>query len=165
MRIVKIVLWIICVTAAQTVFGSAFGILGTMPDLILAFSVIFSLCERDILTSGAVLLVCGVTDASGAGHLFPAALLGVVCASLIARESNGILRYIPGFVKTFFITAAAAFVIGAAEYFAGNLTINIKCILENILPYTVYTVIGECIMYPLIRRTLFREKSKSLMTG
>ncbi|MGN1115865.1 MAG: hypothetical protein ACI4TH_04805, partial [Candidatus Ornithomonoglobus sp.] len=102
MRIAKIVLWIICVTIVQTVFGSVFCVFGTMPDLILGFSVIFALCERDIFASGVVLLVCGVIDASGAGHLFPAALLGVVCAGLLSREANSVLRYIPGFIKTFF---------------------------------------------------------------
>ncbi|MGN0162912.1 MAG: hypothetical protein ACI4EA_04920 [Candidatus Ornithomonoglobus sp.] len=165
MRIVKIVLWIICITVVQTVFGRCLGVFGTMPDLLLAFSVIFAFCERDIFVSGAVLLVCGVIDASGVGHLFPAALLGVVCAGLLAHEANSVLRYIPGFIKTFFITAAAAFVIGVVEYFAGHITMSIKCILENILPYTAYAVIGECIMYPLVRRTLFRRKSNSLIIG
>lgn len=165
MRILKIVLWIICVTVVQTVFGRGFCIFGTMPDLILAFSVIFAFCERDAFVSGVVLLVCGVIDASCAGHLFPSALLAVVCAGLLSREANSVLRYIPGFVKSLFITAAAAFILGVTEYFAVNLTISVKCILENILPYTVYTLIGGCIMYPLIRRTLFRQKNRSLITG
>ncbi|MGN0183058.1 MAG: hypothetical protein ACI4DP_11740 [Candidatus Ornithomonoglobus sp.] len=163
MRIVKIVLWIICITAVQTVFGKCFGILGTMPDLILAFSVIFALCEYDIFASGVVLLVCGIIDASSVGHLFPAALLGVVCAGLLSRGANGVLRYITGFIKALFITAGAAFAIGTAEYFAGHLTMSVKCIIENILPYTAYTVIGGCIIYPPVKHTLFPRKDKSLM--
>lgn len=165
MKIVKIVLWIICVTAVQTVFGNSLGILGTMPDLLLAFAVIFAICERDIFTSGVVMLVCGITDASSVGHLFPAALLGVVCAGLVSHGANSMLRYIPVFIKAFFITAAAAFVIGAAEYFTSHLTMSVQCIFENILPYTVYTVIGEFIMYPLLKHTLFPGKDKSLIIG
>lgn len=164
MRILKTVIWIICLTVLQTVFCGVFSVMGIMPELLLAFAVIFACGERDRFLNGAVLLVCAVIDASGTGRFFPAVLLGAVCAGLLSRASSGVMRHMPGFIKTFSITVVSAFAIGCAECFAATLGVSAKSVLENVLPHTVYTALCFCAMYPIARRTLFYARKETLVT-
>ena len=163
MRLVKIIAWIFIIYIIQTVFAGLIGIQKTVPDLLLGFSIIYSFHEKRYNSCIYILLACGMLAGSCVGRSFPADVLIIGTASIAAHELNGKIRFIPKFIRTEFMVAAAAIVLSAAEYFISFRTLGTDALIRSIVPYAAYTLICACIMYPLIMKTLFKKDEKQLL--
>lgn len=164
MRIVKIILWILLLLIVKTVFVKVIGVAGTMPELLMAFAVIFAFHELRLLTTSYIIIVCGICVGSCMGEIFPAAVLVTGAAGLIARGASYYFRFIPKYVRCLFIIAMTSFVYGFIVYFAHSVIIKPTELIYYILPYVIYTTAAAAVMYPIIIRTLFHEdKNKKLL--
>lgn len=162
MRIAKITIWIFVLFIIQTVFGRVISICGLVPDMLLAFSVIFAAKSNNSAEYMSVIPVCSVLDGVLPGRVFAAVVMLVCIISLIAGGAAMRLRYIHVFIKTMFIIAAGAFALAAAEYYISLSVLDIKGILYSVAPYAAYTLAVGCIMYPIMTRTLFARHKRSL---
>ncbi|MCH5212882.1 MAG: hypothetical protein J1G06_07695 [Oscillospiraceae bacterium] len=163
MRTVKIIAWILAIYIIQTVFAGLIGIRGIVPDLLLGFSVIYSFHEQRYNSCTYIMLACGMLAGSCVGRSFPADVLVIGAASVAAHELSGRIRFVPKFVRTELMVAAAAVVLSAAEYFISYKALGANAAIRNILPYATYTLICSFIMYPLIVKTLFKKEEKQLL--
>ena len=164
MRVVKIILWILLMLIVKTVFVKVIGIGGAMPELLLAFAVIFSFHELRLLTTSYVIIACGIAAGSCMGENFTAAVLVTGAAGLVARGASYYFRFIPKYIRCLFITAAAAFVYSFIIYFIHSAAVVPMELLSCVLPYVIYTTAAAAVIYPLIIRTLFHEdKNKKLL--
>jgi predicted metal-binding protein len=136
--------------------------MGAVPDFLLAFAVIFAFCERKQELGAYVFLACAVVCGACIGRSFPITVLGISVAGIAAHGAYSKMKYIPECVRAIFITAVAAFAIGAAEFFVAHTALSVRGILYGIVPYTAYTTAAACIMYPIMKKTLFKTEDKKL---
>lgn len=160
MRVVKIIAWIFILYIIRTAFGGIIGIWGTAPELLLAFSVIYSFSEWNYSFCTYVMLACGILAGSGVGSSFPADVLIIGAASIAARVFSEHAKFIPGFVRVQTLVIAASAILGTAEYFISykSFAVNVTALII----YMVYTLVCSCIMYPIIIKTLFPKEKKKL---
>lgn len=163
MKIFKTAVWIAILYIIQAVFVKVIGIMGTTPDLMLAFSVIYSLNEQKWSACAYVMLICGILAGTAVGRSFPLVVLVVGMASLWARACTDMAKFIPKFIKLIFIMICAAALLGAAEYFAfSGITVNMG-IVKNTVPYAAYTLLAAMILYPFVSRFLFSKSAERLL--
>lgn len=163
MKIFKTAVWIAILYIIQVVFVKVIGIMGTMPDLMLAFSVIYALNEQRWSVCAYIMLICGILAGAAAGRYFPLAVLIIGAASVWARTFADTAKFIPKFMKLVFIMVCAASVLGAAEYFAlSGIEMNMG-LVKNAVPYAAYTLLAAMILYPLVSRFLFRKSAERLL--
>lgn len=163
MKLLKQILWIIILFIIQTVFAGAVNILGFAPDLLLAFAVIFVVCEKDWTSTLYISLACGILAGSCAGREFSVVVLVFGACGALSQLPLGRIKFIPGFIRAFFAAVFAAFIMGAAEFFIASGTISAAGVLGSVLPFTAYTAAAVCILYPLVRHSLFRRSAKKLV--
>lgn len=164
MRVVKIILWILLMLIVKTVFVKVIGIGGAMPELLMAFAVIFEFHELRLAAASYVIIACGMAAGSCMGENFPAAVLVIGAAGLVARGASYYFRFIPKIIRCLFIVAAAAFVYSFIVYFIHSADVALMELLSCVLPYVIYTTAAAAVMYPLIIRTLFHEdRNKKLL--
>lgn len=162
MRTIKIIIWIFALFILQSVFGGVIGIRGCVPELLLCFTVCFAICDSSRI-SAYVLIACGILSGSGVGRVFPIAVIVIGGAGLIACGMASRLRFIPVFVRALAIIALCAFVMCSAEYFTAYKAITFTVLVTRLLPFTLYTAAWGGIMYPTVRRTLFKKTEKKLL--
>ena len=159
MRVVKIIIWLVLLMVLETVFGSLFSIKGAMPDLLAAFAVAYCIHERRLQVAAYIMLACGIITGSEPGKSFLVEVLVCAGAGLLAYGARRRMKFIPAWIKSCILTAAAAFVVAAVQYLtnAGD-AISIQGLIYSILPKTIYTFAAGLALYPLTGITLFREK-------
>lgn len=163
MKIFKTAVWIAILYIIQVVFVKVIGIMGAVPDLMLAFSVIYALHEQKWSACAYVMVICGILAGSAVGRSFPLTVLVIGAASVWARISAETAKFIPKFAKLIFIMICAASVLGAAEYFAfSGIAVNL-IIVRKAAPYAAYTLIAAMILYPFVSRFLFRKSVERLL--
>lgn len=164
MRTVKIVLWIILLLIVKTVFVRVIGISGIMPELLMAFAVIFAFHERRLSVASYVIIICGAVAGAGIGESFPVLVLVTGAAGITAYRANSVLRFIPKYIRCATIVAAASIIYGVLRCLLNMGMFQLNMIFESLIPYVIYTTIAACIIYPLIIKTLFKEdKSKKYL--
>ncbi len=160
MRKLKLVVWMLLIYLFQTVFCGAINFNGTAPDLLLAFAVIFAFYEWETNLAALIIILCGVLAGSEAGRVFPAAVLVTGVAGLMSRALFKTAKLVPEFVKIISVIIVAAFSLCSFEYFTVYKSISVYALLYSILPYVIYTTLAASVMYPLIKKTLFRMQDK-----
>lgn len=158
MRKFKIAIWIFLLYIIQTVFGGAININGTIPDLLLAFAVIFTFYEWELNTATLIIIICGILAGSEAGRVFPAVVIMTCAAAMAARGFSA--KFIPQCIRVISVIAVSSFVLCAFEYFTAYKWITVYALTNSILPHVIYTVVMACVVYPLVKRTLFYVQDK-----
>ena len=162
MRVVKIIAWIFSIYIIQTVFGEFINIMGTVPDLLLAFILIFAFHEWNYKTVAYVTLSCAVLAGSSVGQQFSLDVLAMSAAAVLVHGMSERARFIPKPVRVECALAVSAAVISAAGYFIIYKSMGLAVIMGSILPHTAYTVVCGCIMYPIVVKTLFPKQNKKV---
>lgn len=163
MRNVKLIIWICLIYIIQSSFGSCISIFGYVPDLMLAFAVMFSFRERDRLLSSVVLVICAILSGVLAERMFPAAVIITALAGAFANMAYDRMKYVPKWMRSVVLTGAAAMVMGTVQYFFAGMSFNLTAILKGIVPYAAYTFAASCVMYPVMARTMFMKQAKKLL--
>lgn len=157
MRTVKIVLWIVLLLIVKTVFVRVIGISGIMPELLMAFAVIFAFHEHRLSVASYVIIICAAVTGSCVGESFPVLVLVTGAAGIAAYGAKNVFRFIPKYIRCVVIVAAASVVYGVLRCLLNVGIFQLNVIFESLIPYVVYTTIAACIIYPLVIKTLFKE--------
>lgn len=160
MRKFKIAIWMIVVYIIQTVFCGVIDFNGTAPDLLLAFTVIFAFYELELKATTVIILLSGVLSGSEAGRIFPAVMIVTGIAGLLSRGLFKMFKFVPQCIKIISVIIVASFLLCSFEYFAMYKSIPAAALMESILPYVAYTGVAGCIMYPIVKRTLFSNRNQ-----
>lgn len=160
MRIVKLAVWLVILYVLQTVFAGLIAINGAVPELMLAFAVVYAFCETGFAAASNTALVCGMLAGCVMGNSFPLSVLIIGSWGLISFYGKNVLRFIPAVIRCVLLTAAAALLMGTAECFAVLKAISLGSFLTEILPYTIYTAAAAVIIYPLAGRTFFKKEDE-----
>lgn len=159
-KIIKIVMWILLLYILQTVFANLIDINGILPELLFSFSVIYAFREKSFVYASYIIVICAILSGSMIEGSFPMTVIIVGVAGIASFYFKNIAKFIPGIWRCTSLIAVSTFLLGAGHCFIVMRTINTYSLVTEIIPYTIYTSIVSIIMYPLIWRVLFKERSE-----
>lgn len=165
MRKFKIFLWIFMIFLIQTVILARVHIFGAVPSLVLPFIICVALLENEFGDASVIGAICSAAAGALCGREFVVTVLYFFYCSLIVFVLRSKFVYIKGFVKAIFWTFILS---GAGEilFFAlRNMTVTVDMLLYDALPTAVINAGLAMIIYPVLKRTMYKEEKKKLLIG
>ncbi len=165
MKNLKLVLCIFVLYLLQNIicpilFGSEFT-----PELLLGFAVSYTVLESKFSKASAVIIITSLLTATGTGRVFSLVAILAGLAAVTAYIIKDYIRFIPQFVRTQAVIAVFAFIMCISEYFIFSKAMSVGFVLNTAIRYTVYTTIASCIIYLILKRTMFKFNDKKLLTA
>lgn len=165
MRNLKIIVWIVLLFLVQTVLVNYIKIAGARPDLILPFVLCVALMEDSFKRSVTISVVCAVLAASLCGRNFTLALLFYTYMSIIVFNMRTHPRYMPDFAKYMIYMFIGSVVLEGLSYimlYSGVSGFGI--VFLRVLVFTVlYDIAAALVIYPIVRKTVYKSKKKQLI--
>lgn len=165
MRKFKIFLWIFIIFLIQTVILARVHFMGAVLSLVLPYTVCVMLLEEEFSVAAAIGLICAAAAGALCGRSFYVTVPYIFICSLIVFALKNKPRYIKSFIKALFLT----FIISGAQetlFFAlRNMTVTYDMLLYDALPTAAINTVFVLILYPLLKRTMYKEEKKKLLIG
>ena len=165
MRKLKLVLWIFVLYLLQNIILPILSGSAVVPELLLGFAVSYTVLECKFSNTSAVIVITSLLTATGTGRVFSLVSVLAGLAAITAYFIKDYVRFIPQFVRTQAVIAVFAFIMCISEYFIYSKTMSAGFILNTALPYTVYTIAASCVIYLILKRTMFKANDKKLLTA
>ena len=165
MRNFKIGVWIFCIFLVQTVILSGIHVYNAVPSVVLPFTVCFVLMEEDMITASVIIGICALTAGAFTGHSYIVTVLYIFYASMLifALKSKPVYigRAVKAFVWTFIVSGIMEIIFRALD--AGTVTTD--ALMYSVLPSAIVNTIFVIIIYPLFKRTMYKEDKVKLLIG
>lgn len=163
MRNFKIFLWIFIVFLIQTVILARIHILGAAPSLVMAYVVCVMILENEFKTAVTISIICAAAMGAIGGRTFVPVTLFYTYSSIIIFSARKKPVYFADSVKalmwTFIMSALSEIIFFAAD----NFTLNCDMLLHGALPTAVFNTAVTAVLYPLLKKTMYKEKKKKLL--
>lgn len=164
-RKLKIFLWIFVIFLVQTVIISRIHVLNATPSLILPYVVCVMMLEPDLVTAYTIGAICSVSAGALCGQNFVLMSLYMFLSSLAVFGLKKRPVYVKNIVKALFGTFIIA---GAGEtlFFAvRHMNVTVSFLLGGALPGAIISTVFAIIIYPVLKRTMYKEEKKKLLIG
>lgn len=165
MRKFKRFLWIFIIFLIQTVILARGHILGAVPSLVLPFIICTALLEDEFGSAALICAICSAAAGALCGREFVVvALYYFYCAAGVFFLRKKPL-YIKGLVKAVFWTLVMSGILEILFFALRNMTLTAEALIYDALPTAIINAIFAVIIYPLLKRTMYREEKKKLLIG
>lgn len=165
MRYFKIGIWIFIIFLIQTVILARVHIFSAMPSLVLPYVVCVMLLEDDFKAAWIVSLICAAAAGALCGREFIVQVLYIFYTSLAVFALRKKPLYISGFLKgigwTFILSAVMEIIFLVLR----SHTLNCDMLLYAVLPTAVINAAFVFVIYPILKRTMYKEEKKKLLIG
>ena len=165
MRYFKIGVWIFIIFLIQTVILARVHIFSAMPSLVLPYVVCIMLLEDDYKSAWIISLICSFGAGALCGREFIVQVLFTFYTSLIVFALRKKPLYIGGFIKGIGWTFILSGVMEIIFLVLRSHTLNGDMLLYAALPTAVINAIFVFAIYPLLKRTMYKEDKKKLLIG
>lgn len=165
MKKFKLVLWIFVLYLLQNIIFPILSGSAIVPEFLLGFAVSYTVLESKFSKASAVIIITSLLTATGTGRVFSLVSVLAGLAAVTVYIIKDYIRFIPQFVRTQTVIAVFAFIMCISEYFIYSKTMSVGFILNTALLYTVYTIAASCIIYLILKRTMFKANDKKLLTA
>lgn len=155
--------WIFALYIIQNVFLHTVSVNGSLPDLILAFLVVYAFMKRRFSTVAYVTVICAVLNGAVTGRIFTVVTMLTGIAGMISYVASGYMRYIPELVRIQILGFVMSFMTVAFEFLLTHQTLLGMAVLSHALADSVYTVIVVSIIYLIVKKTSFKNEGKQLL--
>lgn len=156
-------IWIFALYIIQNVFLHIVSINGSLPDLLLAFLVVYAFMKRRFTTVAYVTIICAILNGAGTGRVFPVVTMLTGFAGMVSYTACGYMRFIPEIVRIQAVGLIMAFIIAVCEFFFTHHTLTGMAVLGYALPDAIYTVVAISIIYLIVKKTSFKNEDKQLL--
>lgn len=162
MKRFKIIIWLIIILIIQTTAAHYIRIFDVTPIFILPFAVGITLIEEDFSAAAVAGAVCSACAGSFLGRNFFLSASVIMLFSIAVFSLRMHPRYIHDIWKMLFWTAAITFVWETLSYvllyhsFEGYINMLFPQVTVSVL----YNAAIAGIMYPLIKKTIYKNKEK-----
>ncbi len=163
MRRFKIFLWIFIVFLLQTVVVSHIHIFGAVPSLVISYMMCVVIMENEFRNAVIISSVCAAAMGALSGREFVIMTLAYVYSSICVFRLRKKPAYISNFQKSVIWTFVVSAVIEILYFTIMNWSINLNVLLYDALPTAVLNILGTIIIYPVLKRTMYREEKKKLL--
>ena len=165
MRSFKFGVWIFCIFLVQTVIFSGIHVLNAVPSLVLPFVVCAALMEESVVDAAVISAVCALVSGAFTGRSYIVTALYIFYAGMVVYAVKAKPLYINRTVKAFALTFIISGIMETVFRFidAGSITPNV--IMYSVLPYAAVNTAFVIIIYPLLKRTMYKEDKEKLLIG
>lgn len=163
MRNFKVFLWIFIIFLIQTVILRHIHILGAVPSLVMAYVVCIIIMENEFSSAVTISTICSFVMGALSGRDFIIMTLFYAYTSIIVFA----LRKKPAYVNNGVKAAAWTFILSAVLeiifFLLGNGFLNVRALIYIALPTAVINTVIAGIVYPILKRTMYKEEKKKLL--
>ncbi len=156
-------IWVVVLYILNSVFVQIISVNGHMPDLLLAFLVVFSFMKRRFSAVSYMTIICALLNGAITGRVFLVVAMVMGAAGMIAYNSSNYLRFIHEGVRIAGVTFCMAFIGEVFEHFFAYHSLIISAVVNNALPDAVYTAVVSWIIYLIVKKTSFKNEDKQLL--
>lgn len=156
-------IWIFALYILENVFIHIVSISGALPDLLLAFLIVYAFMKRRFRVVMYVTIICALLSGAGTGRVFGLAAILTGAAGMISYSACGYLRFIPELVRMQTVGLVMAFIISVAEFFFTHHTLSAVSVISYALPNAIYTVVVIGLIYMIVKKTSFKNEDKELL--
>lgn len=165
MRNFKIFIWIFIVFIIQTAVLARLRFFGAVPSLVLPYLICVALLEDEFKTVAVISVICAAAAASLCGREFVITVIFYVYAAFLVYA----LRKKPMYIKTPVKAMTRTFIIsGIFEiilYAVQTLSLSYSVLLYGALPTAVINAVIALVIYPVLKRTMYKDDEKKLLIG
>ena len=165
MRNFKIGVWIFCIFIVQTVILSGIHVFNAVPSLALPFVVCAALMEEDVVTTAVVSGICALIAGAFTGRSYIVTVLCIFYASVLVFVLKSKPLYVHRAVKAFVWTFILSGVMETIFRFIDVGSVTVDILLYSALPYAAINTLFVIIIYPLLKRTMYKEDKEKLLIG
>lgn len=165
MRNLKIGIWVFCIFLIQTVILSGIHVYNAVPSIVLPFTVCLALMEEDMLTASVINGICAFAAGAFTGHSYIVTVLYIFYTSMLIFVLKSKPVYINKAVKAFVWTCIISGVMEIIFRALDTRTVTVDALLYSALPYAVINTLFVIIIYPLLKRTMYKEDKVKLLIG
>ena len=160
MRNFKIFLWIFVIFLVQTVVLSPIHIFGAVPSAVLAFVMCVAILENEFRTAVIISGICAVVMGAIGGRSFTEITLFYAYSSIIVFAARKRPRYVGNFPKTIVWTFIMSAILEILLFAIREMTLDVSVIFSDALPTAVFNTVIAVILYPILKKTLYKEEKK-----
>ena len=160
MRNFKIFLWIFVIFLVQTVVLSPIHIFGAVPSAVLAFVMCVAILENEFRTAVIISGICAVVMGAIGGRNFTEITLFYAYSSIIVFAARKRPRYVGNFPKTIVWTFIMSALLEILLFVIREMTLDVSVIFSDALPTAVFNTVIAVILYPILKKTLYKEEKK-----
>lgn len=165
MRYLKICIWIFIIFLIQTVILARVHIYAAMPSLVLPYVVCVMLLEDDFRTAWITALISSAAAGALCGREFLVQVLYIFYTSLVVFALRRRPLYISGFLKgmgwTFILSGIMEIIFAVLR----THSLNGEMLLHAVLPTAVINAAFVIVIYPLLKRAMYKNEKKKLVIG
>lgn len=163
MRNFKIFLWIFIVFIIQTVVVSHIHILGAVPSLVMSYMICIVILENEFRNAVIISVICAAAMGALSGREFVVMTLAYTYSAVIVFSLRKRPAYISNFVKAVIWTFVVSAAVEILYFPIMTWSLSLDTVLYDALPSAVLNVIGASVIYPILKRTMYKEEKKKLL--
>lgn len=163
MRNFKIFLWIFIVFLIQTVIVARIHVFGAVPSLVLAYVMCVMVLENEFRNAVTISIICAAAMGALSGRDFPLTVLFYSYTSIMVFALRKKPAYIGNFPKAIISTFILSALFEVIMYVLRTMSVDMSVLTHNALPTAVFNVIFVMIIYPILKKTMYKEEKKKLL--
>lgn len=163
MRNFKIFLWIFIIFLIQTVILGHIHVFGAVPSLVLAYIVCVMVMENEFRSAVTISIICAGIMGGLSGRDFMITVLFYVYSSIIIFALRKKPAYVNNCIKVIMWTLISSAILEILFFAVRNLSLNLSMLINDALPTAIFNVVLAGILYPILKRTMYKEEKKKLL--
>lgn len=163
MRNFKIFLWIFCIFLIQTVIAARFNFFGSSVSVVIGYIICVMIFENEFRSAATISIICSAAAGALCGRDFIVTTLYYVYSSVAVFALRKKPVYAGNFIKTLMWTFVLSAGLEVVFYALGNLSVSVDMLLYDALPTAVINTVAAAVIYPILKKTMYKEEKKKLL--
>ncbi len=163
MRNFKIFLWIFIIFLIQTVILGHVHVLGAAPSLVMAYMMCIMIMENEFRSAVTISIICSFVMGALSGRDFIIITLFYAYGSIIVFALRKKPAYAHNAVKAVTWTFALSVLLEILLFLIANRFLNLHALFYIVLPTAVINAVVTGILYPILKKTMYKEEKKKLL--
>ncbi len=159
----KIGIWIFCALLIQTVIVSQIHIFGAGASLIAGYIVCVTVLENEFRNALTITVIAAALTGALSGRGFEAVTLFYAYSAVIIFALRKKPRYVGAFPKALAWTFICSGLVETVLFFIDRRTLTSDMLLYAALPAAAVNTALAALIYPLLKKTMYKEEKEKLL--
>lgn len=160
MKNFKTVIWIFFVFLIQTVIIAPIHIFSACPSLVLSFIMCVVILENEFRRAAIISIVCAAAMGALGGRGFTVLVLFYVYSAVAVFAVRKKPLYAADSFKALFWSFVVSAVFEVLMFAVTYRTVRVQMLLSDALVTAVINTVMAGIIYPILKKTLYRDENK-----
>lgn len=144
----------------QTVVLSSIHLFGAVPSIIISFIICVMMLENEFRTAVTISAICAVIMGAVGSRNFTLVTLSYVYCGIIAFSLRKKPKYVGNYAKTLFWTFVTSLLTEIMILSVAERNFTSDMFLLDALPTSVFNICLSALLYPILKKTLYKEEKK-----